>query len=102
MENKTPFLKIPDLLLLIHAHGSNQTLGGLLSEQTRKYPHKCPKCSGVGGTQQRYNAYPRGLPDSGWADDWKYKWVECDICKGNGYTEIEMIAKPITVEYVAK
>lgn len=95
-------LKIPDLVWLNNEHGSNQTLGGLLAEKMNKLPHRCPKCNGHAGAQVRYNAYPSNLPDSGWVDDWKYKWVDCDLCKGEGYTAQELVAKPVQVEYVTK
>lgn len=54
---------------------------------------KCPKCDGVGYIQEKYNAYPSNLPDSGWGEDWKYRNVKCSLCNGEGYTEHEY--KPI-------
>lgn len=57
-------------------------------------PYKCPKCNGEGGEQKRYNAYPSGLPDSGWVEEWKFKYVQCDLCEGHGYTKREL--KPVT------
>lgn len=53
----------------------------------------CPKCKGNGIIKERYNAYPSGLPDSGWVDDWKYKDVNCNVCNSKGYTERKL--KPI-------
>lgn len=53
----------------------------------------CPKCKSLGTVKGRYNAYPSGLPDSGWVDDWKYKDVTCNVCNGKGYTETKL--KPI-------
>ena len=37
----------------------------------------CPKCKGSGVLRVKYNAYPSGLPDSGWVEDWKYKKKTC-------------------------
>lgn len=48
--------------------------------------YTCPQCGGKGYTLEKYNAYPSGLPDSGWAEDWKYHEKTCDLCKGEGYT----------------
>lgn len=56
-------------------------------------PHKCPKCDGKGGEMIRYNGYPSGLPDSGFAEEWKHKFIPCDICEGHGYTK--KLMKPI-------
>lgn len=47
------------------------------------------ECERCGKVSVRYNAYPSGLPDSGWVEDWKYKDIECDLCHGEGYTEHE-------------
>ena len=55
----------------------------------------CPKCKGRGYVSKRYNAYPSGLPDSGWVDDWKKTDVECDLCKGHGWTEKEWKPKMV-------
>ena len=54
----------------------------------------CPKCNGESVIQEKYNAYPKNLPDSGWVDDWKYRPVDCDVCKGAGYTDKQL--KPVT------
>lgn len=51
--------------------------------------HKCPQCKGAGVVYEKYNAYPSNLPDSGWAEDWKYREKTCNLCKGEGYTEHE-------------
>lgn len=61
--------------------------------------YMCPKCKGEGIVKEKYNAYPSGLPDSGWVDDWKFKDVGCNVCNGKGYTERKL--KPIikTVGY---
>lgn len=59
--------------------------------------HKCPKCDGDGSISIEYNAYPSGLPDSGWAKDMKTKIISCDLCTGEGYTErkFEPISKVV-------
>lgn len=93
-------MKIHEIKKMIKEHGSSTTLGELLERAYTKFPHVCPKCNGVGSTEVRYNAYPKGLPDSGWVDDWQYKTVECDVCDGEGYTKDKLIAKSVKVEYV--
>lgn len=57
--------------------------------------HKCPKCNGEGHILVEYDAYPTGLPDSGWATDMKTKKVVCDLCGGNGYTVKEYKPKMV-------
>ena len=37
----------------------------------------------------RYNAYPSGLPDSGYGYEPRYKQRKCSLCDGLGYTEYE-------------
>ena len=51
----------------------------------------CPKCNGEGVVQEKYNAYPSGLPDSGWVEDWKYRNKACNVCNGKGYTEKKLV-----------
>lgn len=66
----------------------------------RKY--KCPKCKGTGLYEFRYNAYPSGLPDSDWAEDWKTGTTKCDLCDGHGATEKEYIPEYEVVGYKTK
>lgn len=56
--------------------------------------HICPKCNGTGSVSIEYNAYPSGLPDSGWVEDIKTKIISCDLCAGGGYTEQKF--EPVT------
>jgi len=49
--------------------------------------HKCPKCAGSGKRQEKYDAYPSNLPDSGFVEKIQIRHVECDLCKGIGYTK---------------
>lgn len=84
-------MKAREIEAMIKTYGDVR-LGDIL--QSFKRPYKCPKCDGRGGKQERYNAYPSGLPDSGWAVDWRYNFVECDLCVGHGALSREM--KPVT------
>ncbi len=54
----------------------------------------CPACSGKGTTRVKYNAYPSGLPDSGWVEDWQYKYTDCTTCSGKGHTAAQL--RPVT------
>lgn len=74
---------------LAEKYGRNTTLGDLVRKIQGNKIYRCPKCNGSGKVNVRYNAYPSGLPDSGWVEDWKYKDIECDLCHGEGYTEHE-------------
>ncbi|WP_291567068.1 MULTISPECIES: hypothetical protein [unclassified Clostridium] len=82
-------IKIKDIKNLIKQYEGETTLNDLLKKIQKNKIHKCPKCKGEGENIVKYNAYPKGLPDSRWVEDWKYKNVECDLCNGEGYTEKE-------------
>ncbi len=51
----------------------------------RGYTHTCPICKGVGKVLQEYDAYPKGLPDSGWTQDIQTRKVTCEFCEGIGF-----------------
>lgn len=80
-------IKIQELMTLIAVYGEDVTFKDLLEREMEKTPYMCPKCKGKGIERVRYNAYPSGFPDSGWVEDMKTKAVECDLCKGVGYTK---------------
>lgn len=88
-------MKIKDIENLIRVYGGEKTLNQILEQELNKTPYKCPKCHGTGKVEIRYNAYPSGMPDSGWVEDWKYKDVECDLCNGKGYTTREYKPKMV-------
>lgn len=80
-------------------YGPNTTLKeAIIKYQDEHYKGKfvCPKCNGNGYTVTEYNAYPSGLPDSGWVYKPGYDYEECDLCNGKGYTEKEYKAKTET------
>lgn len=77
-----------------------KTIDDLINARRGMFQHKCPKCDGLGYEVITYNAYPSGLPDSGWVDDMQEFKAECNLCNGNGFTKEKFIAKPIKVEYV--
>jgi len=54
---------------------------------------ECPKCQGFGFTTKIINMYPRGLPDSGWAEDLQPLNSDCDVCNSIGYTARQMNPK---------
>lgn len=76
-------------------YGENATVKELLAMMKGTRQFRCPKCKGRGYVSKRYNAYPSGLPDSGWVDDWKKTDVECDLCNGYGWTEKEWKPKMV-------
>ena len=82
-------MKAIDIEQLIKEYGKDATLEEILKKMKGDYIYKCPKCGGKGYTLEGYNAYPPGLPDSGWVTDWQYKKVTCDLCGGRGYTKEE-------------
>lgn len=86
---------IRDIENLIYFYGGDTTLNQILESALEKTPYKCPKCEGKGTNSVKYNAYPKGLPDSGFVDDWRYKDVKCDLCRGQGYTDREYKPKII-------
>lgn len=55
----------------------------------------CPNCHGEGTIQEKYNAYPTNLPDSGWVDDWQYRDVECPVCHGKGFNKNRLKPKMV-------
>ena len=88
-------MKIKDVKELVDAYGPDLTLGEMLKKIQGNKIHKCPKCNGQGFIRVEYNGYPRGLPDSGWVYEAAYKNVECDLCKGEGYTDREYKPKMV-------
>jgi hypothetical protein len=76
---------------LINKYGANATLEYVFERNQGPNKHKCPKCNGRGYIKCTYNAYPSGLPDSGWVYEEAFKDVKCDVCDGIGYTKEEMI-----------
>jgi hypothetical protein len=87
--------EIQKLIQYRNVYGGEMTIDGLISKIKGDRIYQCPKCSGKGSTSVRCNAYPSGLPDSGWVDDWKYKDVQCDLCQGFGYNNKEYKPKMI-------
>ena len=88
-------LKVEDIVSLIGTYGGNTTLGDIFNRVANGRTHKCPKCNGKGYTTIEYNAYPKGLPDSGFVYEAGYRDEECDLCEGHGYTKEEYIPKMV-------
>lgn len=86
-------MKVHELESLINQYGDIK-FSELITKLKRDRIHECPACKGYGYTQEKYDAYPSGLPDSGWATDYQYRNVDCKVCNGFGYTNKEL--KPIT------
>ena len=92
-------MKIYEIKNLIDKYGGGKILIEILEEEQGNKIYKCPKCSGKGLLNVSYNAYPKGLPDSGWVDDIQYKDVCCELCNGEGYTEKKFKIKMIEDGY---
>ena len=88
-------MKVHDAVKLVEEFGGDTTLNQVLKMVQNGRIHKCPKCNGTGIIKIKYNAYPPGLPDSGWVQKWEYKEKECDLCDGEGYTYNEYKPKMV-------
>ena len=80
---------------LMNRYGAMTTLIDIVDKH-KPLGFKCPECKGKGTIQERYNAYPPGLPDSGWVDDWKSRDKTCPLCHGTGAVDKKM--KPHMVQ----
>ena len=92
MMNKIMTHEIVDLIKIF---GEDATLKQVLLTISDGRKYKCPKCEGKGKITVEYNGYPKGLPDSGFVYEAAFKDIECDICKGEGYTREEYKPKYI-------
>jgi hypothetical protein len=88
-------IKTCEIVNLIKIFGEDATLKQVLLTVSGGRKYKCPKCNGKGKITVKYNAYPKGLPDSGFVYEEAFKDIECDICKGDGYTREEYRPKYI-------
>ena len=89
-----PRKNLNDIQELINKYGPDTTLKEVLDKVNESSPYRflkyrCPKCSGLGYTVKEYNAYPSGLPDSGWVYEAGYDYDICNLCKGMGWTARE-------------
>lgn len=82
-------VKIHELEKLAKRYGYDTSLAQIILKLMEDKPYRCPKCKGTGIQEVTYNAYPSGLPDSGWVYEPKTKTVDCDLCNGEGYTSVE-------------
>lgn len=80
---------------LMNRYGAMTTLIDIIDKH-KPLGFKCPECKGKGTIKEKYNAYPSGLPDSDWAEDWKYRDVVCKLCHGSGAVPKKM--KPRMVQ----
>jgi predicted methyltransferase len=90
-------MKIYEVKLLINEYGEDLTLAELLKIVQGNNKFQCPKCEGKGYNITTYNAYPEGLPDSGWVYNEGRKEVTCDVCNGIGYTKKQLKPKMVQV-----
>ena len=90
-------MKVHEIDALISRFGSGTTLREIRQYVMGNRIHKCPKCHGNGYVEVEYNAYPSGLPDSGFAVDMRIKHEPCELCDAHGYTEKEL--KPKMVQH---
>ena len=89
-----------DILSVLSVHyGPDTTLRQAIKayqQSHKKGDYICPKCGGKGYIVTEYNAYPSGLPDSGWVYKPGYNYEECNLCNGIGYTKTQYKAKTET------
>lgn len=85
-----------DLLSLISKYGDDVTLKELKEIMFPDEIHPFLKCKGIG--QEKYNAYPSGLPDSGYV--YKEGFQDCSLCKGHGFTKDKYSLKPVKFDYI--
>jgi len=76
-------------------YNCKKELSSLLEQHKETNGFVCPNCLGKGKIKEKYNAYLSGLPDSGWAEDWKYRDVTCPICHGLGHVKNKLKPKMI-------
>lgn len=88
-------IKVYEVVNLCSVYGRNTTLGELCRIIQEGRIYKCPKCDGAGKLTMKYNAYPSGLPDSGFVYEEGIKTIDCDLCNGEGYTSIKYIPKMV-------
>ena len=79
--------EIQKIYTLAGKFGPSITLQEIIDNFRSIYNYKCPKCNGTGFIEVEYNAYPEGLPDSGFVYEKAYKHEDCDLCNGIGYTK---------------
>lgn len=94
-------LKVTDIVSLIDIYGKDTTLGEIFDKVANGRIHKCPKCKGKGTITIEYNAYPKGLPDSGFVYEAGYRKEECDLCDGQGYTKEKYTPKMVRDGWVS-
>ena len=54
-------------------YGYEVELAPLLEKYKKARGYVCPSCLGKGTICEKYNAYPSGLPDSLFGEDWRYR-----------------------------
>lgn len=102
IEKKTSY--IHDLENMASAYGDNVTLRDIINKEKGRNIYKCPKCGGTGYIYEKYNAYPKNLPDSGWVYEEGIRSIRCDLCDGVGYTPVKYTPKykQVIEEYVVE
>lgn len=80
---------------LMRRYGDQARLVDILNG-FRPIGFKCPQCEGRGVIDETYNAYPPGLPDSGWGYREGHRDVKCPLCDGTGAVPKKM--KPHMVQ----
>ena len=86
-------MKIQQLEKLIARYGKQAKLIDVLNDVRGNRIYKCPKCEGTGVLVEKFNDYPRGLPDSDYTYKEGRRECSCDLCDGHGYTSKEFKPK---------
>lgn len=83
-------MRVYEAVSLMERYGENLTLGSLVKKIQGNKIYKCPKCKGTGRMEKKCWLYDR----EGGASC-THKYVDCDLCYGEGYTDCEYKPKMV-------
>ena len=80
--------EIKSIEFLLRKFGPERTVGEIYSGFRNIYKYQCPKCEGTGKDFKKISG------ELGYEQD-RYVEIECDLCKGIGYTKEEYKPKMV-------
>lgn len=75
-------LKLYQIKQLIKHYGSNTTLQEIFNKCIQNTPYQCPQCEGEGGKYIKRQDFDNPHDVISYISE----FIECDVCKGHGYT----------------